>query len=51
LVEILANFRDSFERQGAGPKVAEDLSCELSGWVSRYIPGPIAKLPCVTSSK
>lgn len=47
LVKILADFRESYERHGAGQKVAEDLSCELSGWVARYIPGPVTVLPCV----
>jgi hemerythrin-like metal-binding protein len=51
LVKILADFRQSYERHGAEPGVAEDLSCELSGWVARYIPGPVAALPCATSRK
>ena len=51
LVKILADFRESYERRGANSEVAADLSCELSGWVSRYIPGPVVALPCVTSRK
>ena len=51
LVKILSDFRQSYERHGAGPKVAEDLACELSGWVSRYIPGPMAVLPCAATQK
>jgi hypothetical protein len=38
LIRIVAGFRESYER----------LSCELSGWVGRYIPGPVKTLPCVT---
>lgn len=49
LIQIMAGFRESYERGGASPKLAEDLSCELSGWVARYIPGPVTKLPCVTT--
>jgi hemerythrin-like metal-binding protein len=49
LIEILAGFRRSYEARGASPVLAEDLTCELSGWVSRYIPGPVTKLPCVTT--
>ena len=51
LIKIVAEFRESYERHGAGPELAADLSCELSGWVARYIPGPVAILPCATSSK
>ncbi len=51
LIKIVAGFRESFERNGASPKLAEDLSCELSGWVGRYIPGPVSLLPCVPSQK
>jgi hemerythrin-like metal-binding protein len=51
LVKILADFRESYELRGGGPKVAEDLSCELSGWVARYIPGPVTALPCATSQR
>ena len=48
LIKIVAGFRESYERHGASPALAEDLSCELSGWVARYIPGPVTALPCVT---
>jgi len=51
LVKILADFRESYERHGAEHKVAEDLSCELSGWVARYIPGPAVTLPCAPDPK
>jgi len=47
LIKIVTVFRQSFERSGASRQLADDLSCELSGWVSRYIPGPIGVLPCV----
>jgi hemerythrin-like metal-binding protein len=49
LIKIVSAFRESYERNGAGPKVAEDLSCELSAWVARYIPGPVTALPCVAN--
>jgi hemerythrin-like metal-binding protein len=49
LIEIMAGFRRSFERGGASPKLADDLASELSGWVARYIPGPMTALPCVTT--
>jgi hypothetical protein len=45
----MAGFRRSFERGGASPKLADDLASELSGWVARYIPGPMTALPCVTT--
>ena len=48
LIKIVAGFRQSYERGGASMALAEDLSCELSGWVARYIPGPTTTLPCVT---
>ena len=51
LIQIVAGFRKSFERNGASPALAEDLSCELSGWVARYIPGPVTALPCVTPAR
>ena len=52
LIAIIGGFRQSYERSGASPKLAEDLSCELSEWVARYIPGPrAAELPCVTRSR
>jgi hemerythrin-like metal-binding protein len=51
LITIIGGFRRSYESGGASPKLAEDLTCELSEWVSRYIPGPAASnLPCVTRS-
>jgi hemerythrin-like metal-binding protein len=49
LVKILSDFREAYERLGSGTVVAEDLSCELAGWVARYIPGPVAVLPCASS--
>ena len=51
LIKTMAGFRESFERDGASPALAEDFSCELSGWVARYIPGPVTALPCVTTRK
>jgi hemerythrin-like metal-binding protein len=49
LIKIMAAFRRSFEKGGATPQLAEDLSCQLSDWVARYIPGPIDLVrPCVT---
>jgi hemerythrin-like metal-binding protein len=48
LIKIVSAFRESYEKRGASPALAEDLSCELSGWVSRYIPGPVTSLPCVS---
>jgi hemerythrin-like metal-binding protein len=51
LIKIVAGFRESYERQGASPELAADLSCELSGWVARYIPGPVMPLPCAVSSR
>ena len=50
LIAIIAGFRVSYEKDGASPAVVEDLSCELSGWVSRYIPGPVTTLPCVKTA-
>jgi hemerythrin-like metal-binding protein len=47
LIKIMSGFRLSYERGGASPKLAEDLSCELAAWVARYIPGPVTTLPCV----
>ena len=37
--------------RGTCPALAEDLSCELSGWVARYIPGPVTALPCVIPAR
>ena len=51
LIKILAGFRETYERHGASPELAESLSCDLSGWVARYIPGPVTTLPCVPSRK
>ena len=51
LIKTMAGFRESFERDGASPALAENFSCELSGWVARYIPGPVTALPCVTTRK
>jgi hemerythrin-like metal-binding protein len=52
LIKIVAGFRKSFERGGASPELAEDLSCALSAWVARYIPGPAATaLPCITVAR
>jgi hemerythrin-like metal-binding protein len=51
LIRILADFRLAFEREGATPRVAEDLNCKLSDWVARYIPGPETVLPCVTVAR
>jgi hemerythrin-like metal-binding protein len=51
LIKIMATFRGAFERGGATPRIAEDLACELSGWVGRYIPGPVTQLPCVPTPK
>jgi len=51
LIKIVAGFRQAYESKGASPELAGDLSCELSGWVARYIPGPVAALPCVTGQK
>jgi len=52
LIKIMAGFRLSFERDGASPRLAEDLACQLSAWVARYIPGPSAtELPCLTGAR
>ncbi len=52
LMGIMAAFRKSYERTGSVPAVAEDLDCQLSSWVSRYIPGPESALrPCVTRGR
>ena len=47
LIKVVSDFRQAYERKGASRELAADLSCELSGWVSRYIPGPSVALPCV----
>jgi len=50
LIKIMAGFRESFERSGATPDLAESLSCQLSDWVGRYIPGPATMVrPCATT--
>jgi len=52
LITIISGFRQLFEGGGAGPELAESLSCQLAEWVGRYIPGPNAnELPCVTQSR
>jgi hemerythrin-like metal-binding protein len=51
LIKIMAGFRESYERRGASAELAEALTCELSEWVSRYIPGPAINLPCVTPAR
>ena len=49
LIKIVADFRGAYERSGASPALAEDLACEMSRWVARYIPGPVTTLPCTTA--
>jgi hemerythrin-like metal-binding protein len=50
LIKIMSAFRRSYEHDGATPKLAESLSCELTEWVERYLPGPASMIrPCVTS--
>jgi hemerythrin-like metal-binding protein len=52
LIKIMAAFRQAYERDGATPGLAEDLSCQLSDWVARYIPGPADLIrPCVTQAR
>jgi hemerythrin-like metal-binding protein len=52
LIRIMAGFRQSYERGGATPDLAESLSCQLSDWVAHYIPGPAAMVrPCATSPR
>ncbi len=51
LIKIVSVFRQAYEGSGASRQVAEDLSCELSAWVARYIPGPSSVLPCVTPAR
>jgi hemerythrin-like metal-binding protein len=50
LIKVVSEFRQEYERTGASHELADDLSCELSGWVARYIPGPSGALPCVTTA-
>ena len=52
LIRIMAGLRQSFERGGATPDLAESLSCQLADWVARYIPGPTSMVrPCATSPR
>ncbi len=52
LIRIMADFREAYERAGATPEVAESLSCRLSDWVARYVPGPATMVrPCATNSR
>jgi hemerythrin-like metal-binding protein len=52
LIRIIAGFRQSYEQGGTTPDMAESLSCQLSDWVARYIPGPATMVrPCATSSR
>jgi hemerythrin-like metal-binding protein len=52
LIKILAGFRESYEKQGSSRAVADDLSCQLTDWVGRYIPGPADLVrPCVTTAR
>jgi hemerythrin-like metal-binding protein len=52
LIRIMASFRESYERGAAALDLAESLSCELSEWVARYIPGPQSMVrPCVTNPR
>ncbi len=51
LIKIVSGFRESYEHRGASAALAENLSAELSGWVARYIPGPVTELPCVSPQK
>jgi hemerythrin-like metal-binding protein len=46
LIKIVSGFRLAFEKGGAASGLAEDLGRDLSGWVARYIPGPVDGLPC-----
>jgi hemerythrin-like metal-binding protein len=52
LIAIVSEFRTSYEREGGTPQLADDFSCRLEGWVSRYIPGPTdGNLPCVAVAR
>jgi hemerythrin-like metal-binding protein len=52
MIRIIAEFRKAYERDGATGIVAGQLSDNLCGWVSKYIPGPdAASLPCVVAAK
>lgn len=50
LIRIVADLRLGFEREGATPGLASSISNRLGQWVERYIPGPVADLPCVEKS-
>jgi hemerythrin-like metal-binding protein len=52
MIQIIGDFRRSYERDGATMIVAGQLSDNLCGWVSKYIPGPeAASLPCVVAAE
>jgi hemerythrin-like metal-binding protein len=52
MIQIIGDFRRAYERDGATEIVAGQLSDNLCGWVSKYIPGPeAASLPCVVAAK
>lgn len=52
MIQIIGDFRRSYERDGATETVAGQLSDNLCGWVSKYIPGPeAASLPCVVAAE
>jgi len=52
LIRVLSAFRSSYEKSGATPQLAEDLSCRLSDWVATYIPGPPSLVrPCVSQAR
>ncbi|MGD0862830.1 MAG: hemerythrin domain-containing protein [Candidatus Limnocylindrales bacterium] len=52
LIKVMAGFRQSYERSGATPALVESLSCQLSDWVARYIPGPASMVrPCVSNPR
>jgi hemerythrin-like metal-binding protein len=52
LLKVMAAFRRSYETGGASPALAETLSCQLSDWAERYIPGPATMVrPCVTDAR
>jgi hemerythrin len=52
MIRIIADFRRAYETEGATATVAGQLSDNLCGWVSKYIPGPDAgSLPCVVAAQ
>jgi hemerythrin-like metal-binding protein len=52
LIKIMADFRQSYERDGSTRTLADELSCQLAEWVGRYIPGPASPVrPCVTTPR